>query len=184
MPTVPDVRVGVQGNCHWRTDADDGEVGGLMSELTRGGGGTNDRVDAGACICRRRQSSPADSVVPDASCKLYTRQPDAQWHQNLWHDRPHPIDVIDGMDGLCYRLQEIIFCNIFFCGAAIGDLAIICGVFRPVGQTPAFFFTTKSQSSVFMTYDCRPSSPWRAHNIIILPLCRQPKVVFLKRTLW
>jgi hypothetical protein len=130
MPTVPDVRVGVQGNCHWRTDADDGEVGGSMSESTRGGGGTNDRADAGVCICRRRQSSPADSVVPDAPCKLYTRQPDAQWHQNLWHDRPHPIDVIDGMDGLCYRLQEIIFCNIFFCGSAIGDLAIICGVFR------------------------------------------------------
>ena len=56
-----------------------------------------------------------------------------------------PIDVIDGMDGLCYRLQEIIICNIFFCGAAIGDLAIICGVFR---RFPAF-------SGVFRRFSAR-----------------------------
>ena len=63
MPTVPDVRVGVQGNCHWRTDADDGEVGGSMSELTRGGG-RNERQSG-----RRRMYMLTASILARGQCR-------------------------------------------------------------------------------------------------------------------
>jgi len=49
-----------------------------------------------------------------------------------------PIDVIDGMDGLCYRLQEIIICNIFFVARRsafsdhFGRFPAFSGVFQPL----------------------------------------------------
>ena len=114
MPTVPDVRVGMRGNCHWQTDADDGEVevGGSMSESMQGGGErTTERTQAHVYVdgvnprprtvsCRTRCASyTLENLTPNGT-RIY--------------GMTDPIDVIDGMDGLCYRLQEIIICNIFF----------------------------------------------------------------------
>ena len=69
-----------------------------------------------AHVCRQRRSSPVDSVVPDASCKLYTQQSGAQWHNvsrrlrddelhlredapasSLWQSSSEALTVIHGV---------------------------------------------------------------------------------------